>query len=166
MVEELTRELGGVGVRDREISLLIATGSHRPTTREELNNILGPGLLERFRIKNHDCKDGDALFNTGVTKNGMRVTVNKLVSDADIKILTGVITPHQTAGYSGGRKSVIPWIVGLSTLRAHHSFPIRPFGEMLGILNGNRFHEEALEADKMCRIDFILNAVLNDKKKR
>jgi len=164
MVEELTRELGGVGVRDREISLLIATGSHRPTTREELNNILDPGLLERFRIKNHDCKDGDALFNTGVTKNGMRVTVNKLVSDADIKILTGVITPHQTAGYSGGRKSVIPGIAGLSTLRAHHSFPIRPFGEMLGILNGNRFHEEALEAAKMCRIDFILNAVLNDKK--
>ncbi|MBE0556360.1 MAG: DUF2088 domain-containing protein [Proteobacteria bacterium] len=91
----------------------------------------------------------------------MPVYVNRSYAEASLKILTGLITPHQSAGFSGGRKSVVPGIVGIETLRIHHSFPIRPEEPVMGIIAGNAFHEEAVSAARLAGVDFIINVVKN-----
>jgi nickel-dependent lactate racemase len=85
--------------------------------------------------------------------------VNSLVVNASLKILTGLISPHHGAGYSGGRKSLTPGVAGMKTLQKHHSFPIRSYQPAIGWLKGNPFHEEAVKMARMVGIDFILNVV-------
>ncbi len=97
----------------------------------------------------------------GVTAGGVEVSVDRFYAESDLKILTGCIAPHQFAGFSGGRKSVIPGIAGIEAVRRHHSFPIRPERISLGRLEGNRFHEEALAAARISGADFIVNSVDN-----
>ncbi len=96
----------------------------------------------------------------GATSRKMPIYVNTAYATASLKILTGVIAPHQSAGFGGGRKSVVPGICGLETLRTHHSFPIRPAVPILGIVKNNTFHEEAVAAAR-AGVDFIVNVVKN-----
>jgi nickel-dependent lactate racemase len=91
----------------------------------------------------------------------MPVYVNSSYAKADLKILTGLITPHQSAGFSGGRKSVVPGIAGIETIQIHHSFPIRPEGPVMGIIEDNAFHEEAVAAARLAGADFIVNVIKN-----
>ncbi len=161
MVEELARELALGGFKDEDIFLVVAYGTHRVNTHDELVGMFGEEVVRRFRFVHHDCRDESRLVSYGFTKGGVEVTVNKEFAEADVKIVTGLITPHQSAGYSGGRKSVLPGIIGLPTLRKHHSFPIRPNRPAMGWMDGNPFHEESLEAAKMVKVDFMLNSVDN-----
>lgn len=161
MVEEIARELNAVGITDENIFLVIAYGHHRSNTMEELGVIYGDSVINRFRIVHHDAVDPNRNVTMGFTEGGVEVSINKDFAEADVKILTGCIAPHQFAGFSGGRKSVIPGIAGLTSIKRHHSFPIRPEAISLGILDGNRFHMEALEAARIANVDFIVNAVEN-----
>jgi len=164
LVEEIANELASAGLKDNDIFLVVAYGTHRINTESELAGMFGESVLKRFRIVHHKCQDDDTLVNVGVTKLGIPVTVNKEYMGADVKILTGKITPHHSAGFSGGRKSLLPGIIGLKSLRIHHSFPIRPKSPSMGWLSGNPFHEEALSAARMAGVDFIVNMIDNAEK--
>jgi len=161
MLEELLRDLSLAGIKEDKVTVVIATGNHRPNTGEEIKGMIGPSLSSRLRVVNHDCDDPDNLTSLGHTDSGLPVWINTLVAKASIKILTGLITPHHGAGYSGGRKSLMPGVAGLKTLNQHHSLPIRPYHPAYGWMKGNPFHEEAVKVARKAGIDFILNVVKN-----
>jgi len=161
IVEEIARELAEAGFKDEQIFLVIAYGEHRFNTHAELCAMLGEDVVERFRIVHHDALDESRLVTVGQTDGGTVVQINKEFAGAAVKIATGCITPHQLAGYSGGRKSVMPGIAGINSLKTHHSFPIRPEASSMGWLKGNPFHDEALAAAYIAGIDFIVNSVDN-----
>jgi nickel-dependent lactate racemase len=161
MVEEILSDLDVAGIKEDAVSLMIACGNHRPNRPEEIEHMLGPHLSSRLRIFNHDCEDERNLTFMGETESGLPIWVNSLVAKASLKITTGIITPHHGAGYSGGRKSIIPGVAGLKTLNIHHSFPIRQYQPALGFMKGNPFHEEAVKGARMVGVDFIVNVVKN-----
>lgn len=104
-----------ISVVDKEnITIIVATGNHRPNTTEELRQMLGDYVVDNYRIINHNAFDKNELMNIGKNKFGNEVWVNKTYMEADVKILTGFIEPHFFAGFSGGRKSVFPGIIGQS----------------------------------------------------
>lgn len=163
-VEEILDELAAVQIRDEQVTLVVATGNHRPNTDEELRRMVGDHVFSRVKIINHNSEDEPNLVDLGVTKRGLPIVVNRMVAEASVKILTGIITPHQSAGYSGGRKSVMPGVAGIQALTKHHSFPIRSYDPILGQMQNNSFHDEALEAAQRVGVDFIINVVKNSKK--
>ena len=161
MAEEIAGELNAAGMRDDQIFLLIAYGQHRENTPEEMRGMYGEELLRRFRVVHHHAFAPEENVTVGYTQGGVAVSIDRFYVESDLKILTGCIAPHQFAGFSGGRKSVIPGIASIEAVKRHHSFPIRPEKISLGKLQGNRFHEEALEAARIAGVDFIVNSVDN-----
>jgi nickel-dependent lactate racemase len=159
MLEALLEDLVHAGITENRVTVVIANGNHRPCTLAEIRQMVGNDLFERLRIINHDAKDSKHLTRVGDTKTGLPVWANRIVANASLKILTGLITPHHSAGYSGGRKSFIPGVAGLETLKRHHSFPFRPFEPSYGWMKGNPFHEEAVRIARKAGINFILNVV-------
>lgn len=161
MLEEILSDLHASGINAENIKIVIATGNHRPSSKEETIQMAGADIASRYKIVSHDCNDKGSLDYLGTTNRGLPVWVNSIVSRSSLKILTGLITPHHAAGYSGGRKSVLPGIAGGETLKIHHSFPIRPYEPVLGWLDGNPFHEEMVMAARMLKVDYIVNAISN-----
>ena len=161
MLEELLYDLSLAGISEDRLTVVIACGNHRPNTKEEIREMIGPDLAARLRVVNHVCDDNRRLTFLGETDTGIPAWINSLVSGASLKILTGLITPHHGAGYSGGRKSLMPGVAGLATLNQHHSLPIRPYHPAFGWMKGNVFHEEAVKVARLAGIDFILNVVKN-----
>lgn len=164
MLNAIARELNTSGISDQDIIILVATGTHRANTAQELGEMLGQHALERFNVINHDCLDENALVKIGTTSSGMPVIINEAFVNADLRISTGIIAPHQSAGFSGGRKSVMPGIAGLTSLKKHHGADWRASCPVHGKLNGNKFHLEALEAARIAGLDFMVNTVPNYKK--
>ncbi len=165
MTLAIAEELNAAGMKDEEIFLVVAYGAHRRNTDEELTKMYGDEVFRRFRYVHHDAFDPETLKTVGVTDGGVVVEINREFAQAEVKITTGCIVPHQLAGFSGGRKSVIPGIAGFNTLKKHHSFPIRPEETSLGWIDGNPFHEEAMKAARIAGVDFIVNSVDNEEKK-
>lgn len=161
MVLVLAEELNAAGIPDSGIRLIMAYGHHRDNTREELLRMFGQEILDRFEIVHHHAADPDSLKHMGTTSMGIPVEVNKVFAESEVKITTGCITPHQLAGFSGGRKSILPGISGMNSLKKHHSFPIRPDKTSLGWLEGNPFHHQSVEAARIAGVDFIINSVDN-----
>jgi nickel-dependent lactate racemase len=157
IIEEITPE-----IPQEKIILVVAVGNHEMPTDAELQQMTGK-WYGKVSIVSHDCYDDTLLSFVGTTTRGMDVFVNKHYVDASLKILTGLITPHQSAGFSGGRKSVVPGIAGFKTLTTHHSFPIRPADPVMGMIKNNSFHEQAVEAAKIAGVDFIINVIKNYK---
>ena len=146
------------GVREKDITFVVATGSHAGPTPAQLHKILG-GLEERIRVHIHDCNDGQHVY-MGKTKTcEVPIYLDKFVAESDFIVTTGLIAPHHVAGFSGGRKSIVPGVVSLDTLRVHHSLPIRPYEPAINFMEGNPFHEVAVEAAKLVKVRFILNVV-------
>lgn len=160
MLTAIMEELSLAGIPRERVTVIVALGNHEKATEDELKKMTGQ-WWDKLRIINHDCYDQSALQYMGKTKRGMPVYVNRYYAEASLKILTGLITPHQSAGFSGGRKSVVPGIAGIETLQIHHSFPIRPEGPVMGIIAGNAFHEEAVAAARLAGADFIINVIKN-----
>jgi nickel-dependent lactate racemase len=159
MISELLKRLHKK-VSKAQIKFIIATGTHRNSTEEELKTRLGENVVRDYKIIMHNCKDMSRLKYYGTIDNyNMPIYLNKALSECTFCILTGLISPHQSAGYSGGRKSILPGLAGLETLKIHHSLPIRPFEPAMGKITDNPFHEIALYASKLVKVDFILNAV-------
>ncbi len=163
IVAALLRRLHSAGVPDENIRFICATGSHRAPTDGEMRAIVGDKVVEKYEIIMHDCRDKASLYRLGEI-DGLDIWLNKAVREADVLITTGLIAPHHTAGFSGGRKSILPGVTGLETLRVHHSLPMRPFNPSMGILEGNRFHDVALAAAKKAGVTFMINAVQDLKK--
>lgn len=164
IVEELITRLKRAGVEDENIKFIIATGSHRASTDEEITNIIGADYKKKYQVIVHDCTDKDSIVYIGETTSGVPLYVNKAVTESSFIITTGLISPHHTAGFSGGRKSIVPGVAGLDTLKIHHSLPIRPFEPSMGFIYGNPFHEAALEAALMVNVRFMINAIQDPHK--
>lgn len=162
MLAAVLARLARAGVPDANITILIATGSHRASKPDELERIVGADVMARLRIVCHDCRANNVHIDT--TMAGMPVYIDRIAAEAEFIITNGVIVPHKTGGFSGGRKSIVPGVAGIETLRIHHSLPIRPMEPAMGHFEENPFHIQALEAARMLNVRFMLNVVQDPHK--
>lgn len=160
MLEEIRN-----GNPEADITILIATGCHRGTTREELIGKFGAEIVKNEKIYIHDCDENDMLVNIGTLPSGGECEINRLACEADLLVSEGFIEPHFFAGYSGGRKSVLPGIAGRTTVLANHcsEFIAHP-NSRTGILENNPIHKDMLWAAKTAKLKFIVNVVLDAEK--
>ena len=154
------------GNPNADITILISTGCHRETTKEELVSKFGEKIVEHEKIVVHDCDDRENLVNLGTLPSGGQCLVNRLAVEADLLIAEGFIEPHFFAGFSGGRKSVLPGVAGRETVLANHcsEFIAHPKSRT-GILEGNPIHTDMLWAAKQAKLRYVVNVVLNGEKK-
>jgi len=163
MMLPILKELNDMGIKDEDITVIFACGTHRAVKPEEMKELVGEEVVNRVKLISHDCKAKD-LVHLGKTKTyGTEVYVNKVFAEADIKILTGDVELHYYAGYSGGRKSILPGISGAETIQHNHAMLLDPKART-GNLDGNPVHEDMVEAAKLAKVDFVLNIVTNNKK--
>lgn len=154
------------GSPDADITILIATGCHRGTTEEELVSKFGEAIVRKEKIVVHDCDDSENLVKIGVLPSGSECVINKLAMNADLLVAEGFIEPHFFAGFSGGRKSVLPGISGRKTVLANHcsEFIANEYART-GILEHNPIHTDMLWAAKAAKLAYIVNVVLGSEKK-
>ena len=154
------------GNPDADITILIATGCHRGTTKDELVHKFGEEIVENENIYIHDCDERDMLVNIGKLPSGGECEINKIAYEADLLVSEGFIEPHFFAGFSGGRKSVLPGVAGRTTVLANHcSEFINHPNARTGILEDNPIHTDMLWAANKAKLCFIVNVVLNSEKK-
>ncbi len=155
MLEELR-----AGSPDIEVTLLVATGFHRPTSMKELEDKLGKEIMESCRVVVHDCRDGSSNVEIGTLPSGAPCVETELL------VAEGFIEPHFFAGFSGGRKSVLPGVADQVTVLGNHCsrFIDSPFART-GVLDGNPIHEDMLAAAEMAKLAFIVNVVIDEEKK-
>ena len=153
------------GNPDADITILIATGCHRGTTKQELIAKFGEDIVESEKIIIHDCDDEDNLVDIGILPSGGQCKINKIAYEADLLVAEGFIEPHFFAGFSGGRKSVLPGVASRATVLANHcSEFIAHKNARTGVLDGNPIHRDMVWAAKKAKLAFIVNVVLNSKK--
>lgn len=153
------------GNPDADITILISTGCHRETTKAELEAKFGPEIMATEKIYVHDCDDESMLVNLGKLPSGGELIINKLAVEADLLCSEGFIEPHFFAGYSGGRKSVLPGIASRVTVVYNHNAGfIASDKSRTGIIEGNPIHRDMLYAARTARLDFICNVVINSDK--
>lgn len=158
--------LGQSGIPREKITILIATGIHRPNNAEELEAMVGSDILESYRIVNHFSQKPETHTYLGKTENGTPVHIDKTYLESDLKIITGLIEPHLMAGYSGGRKAICPGIASVETMKVMHGPELMEHPKSaVGILEGNPFHKEATKIAQMAGADFNLNVSI-DKDRR
>ncbi len=120
MVAPILDELTAAGIKDENITVIFACGTHRAVTHDEAVRLLGEAIVDRIKTISHDSKAQD-LVEIGTThKSGTKVLLNKAFMDADLRIVTGDVCLHYFAGYGGGRKSIVPGIAGLETVKHNH----------------------------------------------
>ena len=164
MIPPMLREIRK-GNPKADITILIATGCHRGTTREELVDKFGEEIVAKEKIYIHDCDEREKLRNIGTLPSGGVCEINTIALDADLLVSEGFIEPHFFAGFSGDRKSVLPGVAGRSTVLANHcSEFIADDCARTGVLENNPIHRDMLWAAKEARLQFILNVVLNGEK--
>jgi lactate racemase len=161
----LLATLESAGIARGNILILVATGLHRPNTREELAEMVGPDVVGNYAIENHVGKDLSSHTYLGATPRGVPVWIDSRYVQADLKITTGLIEPHFMAGFSGGRKLICPGLAALETVKVWHGpdFLEHPCARS-GCLEGNPVHEENTRIARMAGCDFIVNVVIDDRR--
>ncbi len=153
------------GIPQEKISVLVATGLHRPNLGDELAELVGdPWVLENVRVENHYARDEDAHIDFGFTKTrNTPVKLDRLFAEADLRIATGLVEPHFMAGWSGGRKVIAPGVAHHETIRTFHSarFMEDPLAVQCNLI-GNPLHEEQLEIVRILGEVYALNTVLDE----
>ena len=164
ILPEMLRQLRQ-GNPDIDITLLVATGCHRDTTKEELLAKLGRDIFDRERIVVHDCANPDSNVQIGILPSGAPLVIDKLAANTDLLVAEGFIEPHFFAGFSGGRKSVLPGVCDRVTVLGNHcgAFIDSPFART-GVLEGNPIHRDMAAAAKMANLRYIVNVVINGGK--
>ncbi len=163
LVERLNRH----GLSDRQISFLIGGGIHRAPTAEEIYAILGSSVPDRIAVHPHDANDAASHASIGTTMRGTSVILNRRLIEADRVIVVGAISLHYIAGFSGGRKAILPGCAAERSIQANHllSFDLEKLEKRSGIasgsLDGNPVHEDMLEAVGMLNPSFLVNTVLD-----
>ena len=154
------------GNPEAEIKILIATGFHRATTYNEMTEKFGTEIVEREQLINHDCRDIGNMVFKGVLPSGGELWLNSLVDWAELVVSEGFIEPHFFAGFSGGRKSILPGIAAEKTVLANHcSKFIASVAARTGKLIDNPIHKDMLFAAEKAKLKFILNVVIDSEKK-
>jgi nickel-dependent lactate racemase len=158
----LLAEIEAGGIAPDEVTIVVATGLHRPSTDEEKRRKVGDRSADRYRIVDHDARDPSAIVDLGRTGAGFPIAIDRLALEADLLVSTGVVEPHQYAGYSGGAKTVAIGLAGEPTIDATHSIAMADDpGVRLGRLDGNPFHEAVVEIGRRVGLDFVVNVVLD-----
>jgi len=162
----LLDRLHAAGIPVEGVTILIATGLHRPATAEEIDVILGPEIAARYRVVNHDAHQLAQHRSLGTTSRGTPVYVDERFVAADLHITLGFIEQHLMLGFSGGRKLIVPGLAAQETIKVIHSprFMREPKATE-GSIAGNPLHEELLEAARMARHDFILDVTLTRERR-
>ena len=154
------------GNPEADVTFLVATGFHRASTEQELLNKFGRLLLARENIVIHNSGDATSMVNAGKLPSGGDLVINRLAMEADLLVAEGFIEPHLFAGFSGGRKSVMPGIVSRVTVLANHCAEfIAHEKARAGILDGNPLHIDMVHAAEQARLAFIVNVVIDANKK-
>ncbi|MFX1465967.1 MAG: nickel-dependent lactate racemase, partial [Promethearchaeota archaeon] len=158
----LLNRLDNLGIKEENIEILIAVGSHRPVTEKEMEELLGKEIVSSFVVENHNCQ-ADDLVNLGMTHLQTPVELNRKFVEADKRITIGDVAFHYYAGYTGGRKSILPGISSLRSIQKNHSNLIHP-DAVTGNLEGNVIHVDMTEAAKRAKVDFCISVVLDSNK--
>ncbi len=149
------------GVADSQVTILVATGIHEPHTEAINRQLYGDAIVDRFTVVSHDADAAPSLSDLGMLESGYRLHVNSLACDADFLITLGIVTPHYFAGYSGGRKSILPGICGRETVESNHARMVEIM-DHLPAIDDNPISLEMIAAARRVGVDFILNAVMNE----
>lgn len=158
----LIKELLAGGIKKDDMTAIVATGTHRPNTAEELREKFGE-VVNEIAFINHNAYDGKTLTHLGKTSNGIPLVFNQKVVEADVRISTGVIETHLFAGYSGGVKSIAVGVAGEETIAATHNYQMLE-QTRLGMIEGNKFRGFLTEATRALGLHFIVNVVQTGKK--
>ncbi|MDR2459833.1 MAG: nickel-dependent lactate racemase [Deltaproteobacteria bacterium] len=154
------------GSKDIQVTILIGVGCHRPSTRDEMVQKFGAEVCAKELIINHDPLDDSMLCSLGALPSGGELSLNRLALETELLLADGFIEPHQFAGFSGGRKSVLPGIAAFKTVLASHNaeFTVHPKARP-GSLDGNPFQEDMVYAARKAGLAFILNVTLTQDKR-
>ncbi len=162
----LVRYLLDAGIEAGNITVLVATGLHRPNEGAELEELVGdPWVLQTVQVVNHFARNDDDHVHVGTTTKGNVVRLDRRFVDADLKIATGLVEPHFMAGYSGGRKVIAPGIAHSDTITTFHSarYMEHPLAVNC-VLDGNPLHEDQLEIVRMVGGALAVNAVIDENR--
>ncbi len=168
----LLDRLGKIGIRDEDIIIISARGTHRAQSDDELRTLVTDKIYDRVKVVDHNSTDEDKLTYMGTTSRGTPVKLNSIATNSDRVILIGAVLHHFLAGFSGGRKSVIPGIAARETVQANHSLSLNmglgSGGNPLvksGSLEENPLQLDMLEGALMLNPCFIINVVVDDNYK-
>lgn len=170
IVNLLSRRLVQAGVSPANMAVIFATGIHRPVTEKEKLELLTPFIVQRLRILTHDAYDQSKLHAFGKTESGVTVELNSALREFSRVFLTGGITFHYFAGFTGGRKSICPGLASAKTIEATHMLALdfesggRKLGVRAGALDGNAVHEECERVASLVAPAFSINTIVNEEK--
>ncbi|HSL54179.1 MAG TPA: nickel-dependent lactate racemase [Pyrinomonadaceae bacterium] len=170
IVNLLARRLVQAGVSPARMAVIFATGIHRPVTEQEKVELLTPFIAQRLKILTHDAYDQSKLSTFGETESGVTVELNSALKEFTRVFLTGGITYHYFAGFTGGRKSICPGLAAAKTIEATHMLALdfetggRRAGVRAGALDGNAVHEECERVASLVAPAFSINTIVNEKK--
>ena len=162
----LVEELNKMGIKDEDMRIVFALGTHRKMTQEEMIEAVGEDVAKRLPMYNSDCNKQENFEYFGETSFGTPVWLNKLICDVDLVIMTGTIVHHFFSGFGGGRKAVLPGVAAMETIRCNHSLMMSPDAQ-LGKLHGNPVYEDQMEGVRLFAKEhrlFLFNAILDAKK--
>lgn len=162
----LVEELNKIGIKDEDMRIVFALGTHRKMTQEEMIEAVGEDVAKRLPMYNSDCNKQEDFGYFGETSFGTPVWLNKLICDVDLVIMTGTIVHHFFSGFGGGRKAVLPGVAAMETIRRNHSLMMSPDAQ-LGKLHGNPVYEDQMEGVRLFAKEhrmFLFNAILDAKK--
>ena len=160
MLEALFSEIPEIRLED--VTILIATGTHRRNNDNEIEHMLGREFARNCHVVCHDARDAASLVHVGDTRTGVRVMLNRAWVESDFKITTGFVEPHFFAGFSGGPKMVAPGLAGIDTvMELHNAARIGHPKATWGITEGNPIHDDVREIARMTGVDFALDVTLN-----
>jgi len=166
ILRPLLATLEAAGIPRERITILVATGLHRPNEGEELVEMVGRWIVEHYRIENHHGTVLEEHTFLGHSPRGVPIWIDSRYVQADLKITTGLIEPHLMAGFSGGRKLICPGLAALETVKVWHGpdFLEHPKADC-GILEGNPVHEENTWIGRHVGCDFIVNVVIDAERR-
>lgn len=161
----LLQTLEQAGIDRSAITILIATGMHRPNLDQELIDLVGEEIAAGYKCINHYCRD-KSNYRRVAEIEGAPIEINSHYLEADLKILTGLIEPHMYAGFSGGRKSILPGLSSYETMKFMHSFKVIDHPGAVNLeLDGNPFHQYGLQVAELVGVDFIINCSVNRERR-
>jgi len=162
ILETVLEELKTFNIPTENISVIIALGTHRGLTLEELESTFGRELIDRYAFANHNCHATD-LMSVGTLSTGRKVKINRKVHEATFRIGIGSIFPHPMNGFGGGGKILFPGVSDFDSIREHHLRYTFHEGTGLGKIAGNVFYEEVCAIARSAKLDYIINSVLDQK---
>jgi len=161
MLPPLLKTIAEAGIKKEQVTFVIATGVHSAHSAEQNREIFGREIDSSYNFIHHNCDQN--LADLGKLSTGNQLKINKKVAEADFVITTGDILPHYMAGFSGGRKSILPGVAGRDSIENNHAMMVEVIEEQPALEN-NPISREMFEAAEMLGVDYILNVVTNSER--